>query len=37
LIQAINGAFFYQNKNEILIEKFIPGRDIRTAIIRDEI
>jgi biotin carboxylase len=36
LIQAINGAFIYRNKNEILIEKFIPGREIRNAIIQDE-
>lgn len=36
LIKAIRDAFSYQNKNEILIEKFIPGREIRTAVIQDE-
>jgi D-alanine-D-alanine ligase-like ATP-grasp enzyme len=36
LIKAINDSFSYQNKNQILIEKFIPGREIRTAIIQDE-
>ena len=36
LIKAVNDAFTYQNKNEILIEKFIPGREIRTVVIQDE-
>jgi len=36
LIEAINYAFDFQNKNEILIEKFIPGREIRTAVIQDD-
>lgn len=36
LIKAINHAFEYQNKDEILIEKFIEGREIRTAVIQDE-
>lgn len=36
LVKAINDAFTYQNKNEILIEKFIAGREIRTAVIQDE-
>lgn len=36
LVKAINDAFSYQNKNEILIEKFIPGRELRTVVIQDE-
>lgn len=36
LIKAINDAFSFQNKREVLIEKFIPGREIRTVVIQDE-
>merc|ERR1712151_517390 len=36
LNEKINKAFGFQNKNEILIEKFIPGREMRTAVIHDE-
>lgn len=36
LLPAINDSFSYQYKKEILIEKFIPGREIRTAVIEDE-
>lgn len=36
LLEAINNAFTYQNKHEILIEQFIVGREIRTGIIHDE-
>ena len=37
LMEKINKALeLGQNKTEILIEKFIPGRELRTAMIRDE-
>jgi len=36
LVEAINNAFEFQNKNEVLIEKFIVGREIRTCVIQDE-
>lgn len=36
LLEAVKDAFSYQNKNEILIEKFIRGREIRTAVIQNE-
>lgn len=36
LIESVEKAFSLQNKSEILIEKFIPGRELRTAIIQDE-
>lgn len=36
LLEAVNHSFTFQYKKEILIEKFIPGREIRTAVIQDE-
>lgn len=36
LMQAINGALSYQKKTEVLIEKFIPGKEIRTSVIQKE-
>jgi len=36
LIEKVNQAFTLQNKSQILIEKLIPGREVRTIVLEDE-
>jgi D-alanine-D-alanine ligase len=36
LLENINNAFNYQNKHEILIEQFVVGREVRSAIMHRE-